>query len=578
MFCYKCGKQLEDEAKFCTACGARQDEQPMIHAAATPSLLSDAGDEPTVHMPVDDLFDEEPTALLNESTSYVDDDLSAAPQSALDDTPTSLLSDAPASALDDTPTSLLSDAPASALDDTPTSLLSDAPASALDDTPTSLLSDAPASALDDTPTSLLSDSLSAVNDTPTELIDDDNISASALDNEDTVQLEPVGLYDASGDQPTVHQSVEDDEIIDFGTTVSDASETAPINNIPAPPPVMPVNQGVQNGAPMGGQPVYPQPQPQFQPQPAAPAPMPPQKQKAKVGGGRITGATIVSVFATIFLLFVSIALCIRFGASGEILEKRINKLDENTIFSAKYQGEEISKDMYNSLGFRSLTEGYADEASFKKYIVRTNILEFIGSHVKDYADYIIEGKGDDPSVTASVIKDEFFADDDNNDVADEEFGYPLGKNNLKELKSRLNDNDIDTTLSVKEWNKKAGFDLKNLNYALSFVTIGIVGAVVLVLLIWIAVIVDKRGKHLMGFYGNIFFISGLILFLIGAAILAGAAVVFTITGNVVFYIIANVLLPFGLAALGSGVVWMLLGFIFKKVRKSIKRKEKASVN
>ena len=99
-------------------------------------------------------------------------------------------------------------------------------------------------------------------------------------------------------------------------------------------------------------------------------------------------------------------------------------------------------------------------------------------------------------------------------------------------------------------------------------------ALVIVLFIWIALIVDRKGRHLTGFYGNIFLVSGLIVFLSGVAVALGASVAYSFTSEIAFYLAANVLLPFALAALCLGFVELLIGYIFKKVKKSIKKKAK----
>lgn len=311
-------------------------------------------------------------------------------------------------------------------------------------------------------------------------------------------------------------------------------------------------------------------------QPQTPPPFIPEsvtiQKSVKVGAGRIAGASVVAVFAAVFLIILSFAVCFKFGASGSILKDRIENLSANTLLGAEFDGDEISDNIYKTIGFRGVTHGNATESDFKDFLVKSDMLSFIGKNAENYADYIFNGKGKNPSIGASEIKTDFFKA--NNNVADEIFGYTLSKGDLKLIEQHLEEENIDETLSIKEWNKKAGFDLKNISYILSYITLGIFFALIVVLFIWIAIIVDKKGRHIMGFYGNILFVSGIILFVSGLGVLAGSAIAYSITGNVMFYLIQNVLLIFGILSAGVGAFELILGLIFKKIGKSKKKKEK----
>lgn len=80
----------------------------------------------------------------------------------------------------------------------------------------------------------------------------------------------------------------------------------------------------------------------------------------------------------------------------------------------------------------------------------------------------------------------------------------------------------------------------------------------------------------MSFYGNILFFSGIILLISGLGVLVGSAIAYSITGNVIFYLVQNVLLYFGILASAVGAFELILGIIFKKIGKSKKKKEKAA--
>ena len=356
--------------------------------------------------------------------------------------------------------------------------------------------------------------------------------------------------------------------------ISDAAEThaygAGSGNQPAEYQPTGYQSRPQSGQYQGG---YSQ-QPYGYGQPAmqtAPSPVK-EKKEVKVGAGRVIGASVVAFFAIVFTLLLSLILCVKFGANGNIIRGRVEKLDLRTILTAEYDGEEISTDLYKTIGFRTATEGTADESSFKEFMLKSDFLEYAGERAESYVNYIADGKGSDPSVTSEDFVNDFFKE--NRSAAKETFNYDMTEESYKTIRSNLDKEDFDTTMSVREWGDKAGFGLKNLSYVFSYITIGIIFALIIVLFIWILVIVDKKGRHLTGFYGNILFISGVIVFAVGVAIIVGAPVAYAFTNELAFYIIANVLLPFALVALCTGFVELLIGGILKKVKKSIKRKEK----
>lgn len=308
---------------------------------------------------------------------------------------------------------------------------------------------------------------------------------------------------------------------------------------------------------------------QGNPQPAANA----AKKTVKVGAGRLFGASVLAFLAIIVTIVLSLLLCIKFGANGSSMRKRIEKLDYDTVFSANFDGDEISDDIYNTVGFGTATNGKADKDDFREFLKDAGLFSYIGEQVENYADYIIDGKGSDPSITSEDIVNDFFRE--NRNVAKESFGAQISEKGLDFMEKNLKDEDLDDYLSVREWSKKAGFSIKSVSYAFSYITIGITAALIIVFLILIAVIVDKRGKHLTGFYGNIFFISGLVIFVTGLLTSLGSSAAYAFSTSIALpcYFLANILLPFSLIAIGTGFAEMLIGFIFKMVKKGIKRKE-----
>ncbi len=300
------------------------------------------------------------------------------------------------------------------------------------------------------------------------------------------------------------------------------------------------------------------------------------KKVKKVGAGKLILAAIITILTICFLLIGNMLLCVKFGVTGNILSNHIKKLELNTILSHEYENAEISTDIYRTLGIRSITEGGASESSFKSYLIQSDALDFIAENVKNYADYILEGKGDDPTIDSDYIAKNFFGSRHNNKIAQQEFDYSFNSTDLNNIAKNLRKNDVDEALSISEWNEEAGFNLKNCRHVNSYVSIAIVFGIVLVLIICIILIVDKKGRHAAGFLGNIFSIAGVLTFIIGFAITAALPIVYTFSGNVVFYAASNLLSTFGIVALCAGFVEMLGGCIFHFIKKALKKKEKAA--
>ena len=334
--------------------------------------------------------------------------------------------------------------------------------------------------------------------------------------------------------------------------------TAPhaVNPQPVPPPAPPVAdlpEYVGNNPP-------PQPEPEEEEEP-----------QVKVGAGRLTGAFIISLFAAIFLICLSLAFSVKLGVSGEIIKKRTEALKIGAVLDSEADGDTVSNDIFKSLKFGEITSGAADKYNFREYMAQTNLLPFAAKNAGAYADYLVNGKGTDPSVSVNDIT-AFF--ENNDSVAADTFGRALGNTEYSSIRRQLENNNVEESLSIAEWSRKAGFKLGSLSYIFSFITLGIFAALVLVLLIWIAVIVDRRGRYLAGFFGNIFLWSGLIVFLVGAALLGGSAIAHNLTNQLVYYLCASVFMPFSLFAMATGAFEFVVGFILKKVKKAIVRRQR----
>ena len=348
-----------------------------------------------------------------------------------------------------------------------------------------------------------------------------------------------------------------------------ADETTASHGIPLPPPSAPV---MNNPEPYGN--AAPPPffeEPAEEEISADDSEKEYGEKKTKVGAGRIIGAGIITVIALILLVILSLMFCMKLGISGNIVKHQIERMRITSVLDGELDGKPIYEDIYGSLAFSDMTNGSASKSDFREYLSRTNLLGFAAEKASAYTDYIMNGNIADPSVSNNDIT-AFF--EGNSGLDKEVFGYELKIADYNKLRSQLEKNKVEESISLDQWGRMAGFSLDNLSYLFSFITLGIILALILVLLIWIAVIVDKRGKHLMGAYGNIFVWSGAVVFIVGLAVIAGGAVAYVLTGQAVFYIGANVLLPFALLAIAVGALEFILGSLFKRIRKAIRRKEK----
>lgn len=522
MFCNKCGKELKNDAKFCTACGNKVENTDNIQFQQPDNInaFSDDGSEKTVYLP-----EENPD---NQPESIGQSDF---------------------------------------FGDSPTELIRDNDFNDMDIQEEDL-SDDPSS------------------------IDEDQYGQSETvilrKNETQSEEEQTQIFHQDiGGEPDLIDKEEDQygrsETVILRKNDAQSQEQQPEFNPVQPEREIPhqndsafngMNTGAfQQNQYNGGYPSQKQfPQPGIDPF-ASPV-MPADKNAApvKVGKGRIFGASTVAFFAIIFLIVLSVLVCFKIGASGSNLNSRIQKINLNTVLNAEFDGKDVTENLYDTIGFGSVTHGNANISDFKEFLKKSDILEYAGKNVQNYADYIFAGEGKDPSITSEDITYDFFGE--NNDAADEAFGYTFVKKDLKKIQSNLENEDVDKNLSVKEWEKEIGIGLGNLSYLVSYITIGILSALIVVLLIWIVIIVDKKGRHIMGFFGNTMFISGLVVFICGIGVTVGSMIAFSLSSNVAFYLISNILLDFGILALIIGFSELLIGFIFKKIGKRLKRKNK----
>lgn len=302
----------------------------------------------------------------------------------------------------------------------------------------------------------------------------------------------------------------------------------------------------------------------------APAEEIPQKPE-KVGAGKLFGAGVVSLITTAVLIIVGLLFSLKLGFTGTNLHNMAEDLNKWTIIDAKINGLTVSDSLYYEADFDKATHNFADTTDFALFLAKTDFTGFCADKLEAYADYIIDGKGDEPTLTENEIVD-FFKE--NHDIGKETFGYDLQTADYNAMRASLANNETAEKFSVSKIGWELRFRLENIRYILSYLTLGILAAVVALLMIWIAAIVSCKGRHILGFFGNILTFSGLAIIIVSIAVSAGAALAHTVTGNFLCYLSSTLLLPSAVYGACIGAIILIAGLIIKKVKASIKIREK----
>lgn len=306
----------------------------------------------------------------------------------------------------------------------------------------------------------------------------------------------------------------------------------------------------------------PENQPYFTPPPVQqyckPAPV-------KVGALKLIGAGTVTFFTIIFVIVLSLFFCIKLGFSGTAVEKNIKNLDAEKILEAEYDGShDVNEFLYEKTDFYNISFGTASENDFRNFLLNLDMLDFIGENAAVYADYLFNS-GKKPSLTSDQIAEYMFNTSGYNNLNRQDFSTMI---------YNLGDGQPESILSVDEWKRHTGFDFSIPGYVFSFITLGIFLAVVMVMFIWIAVIVDRRGRYLTGFYKSIFMTSGVIMLITGAVCVIAPPIVYSQTSHIAFYLSSKLLKDFNLFILVTGIFEVIAGIILGLIKNLIIRQER----
>ncbi len=300
-------------------------------------------------------------------------------------------------------------------------------------------------------------------------------------------------------------------------------------------------------------------------EPPARQPKKASKKSGKIGFMRVFAAVLLSVVTIAFVFAFSLTLSLKLGLSGNIIRNNICNFDGRTLFSAQYDGDELSNTLYNSLGFGSAADGMATQSSFRNYMLRTDFLSYSGRTADSYLRYIIDGVGNDPSITSADFVHDFIMA--NNRASIEQFEYKMTEQDYLFMQTNLENDNFDASMSISEWSSSLGFSLGNLKYLFSYFTIIVFFIIAFIMFIWTALALKGRTSVYTGFFSVILKISGSLMILLSAVVLLGSAVAFSFTNHVMYYIISHSLITFALISLCIGFAEFILGMIFKTIKK-----------
>lgn len=296
----------------------------------------------------------------------------------------------------------------------------------------------------------------------------------------------------------------------------------------------------------------------------------PEKAK-KVGAGRFLGAFAIALFAVIVFVSVSLLLCIKISLSPEQMSKSIKNMNAWKIINAQLDDETVSDAVYDETDFGNASHGFADKSEFALYLSKTELTDFLSEKVRSYADYILNGKGDEPKTSENEITDFFMTYDE---TAKDVFSYDMQMADYNSIRKTLAERKTPERFSIDGISREINFNLKGVKYILSDVTINILMALFIVLLIWIAIAVNRKGKYILGFYGNVFTISGIVIILIGFIASPIMALMYVIDEQFLYLSLSLLLLPTAVFTIIIGLIIAIIGIILKRIRHAVKAREK----
>ncbi len=294
----------------------------------------------------------------------------------------------------------------------------------------------------------------------------------------------------------------------------------------------------------------------------------------KLSAGRAVHNVITAIFAVIFLILLNILFSARLGFSSDMTEKRISSARAEKLLSLETpDGISTAEFICSWLDEEFLQRSKAEPDDIKDFAERSDMVEEFAEIAEDYAAYIVENDTDsDPSLTDSDILD-FISENEN--AVNLTLDYTMTIRDYKDISWTLDEKNLNEKLSIDNISLKNGFKLKNLRFFLSIITILVVFALVLLMLIRIAIVLDKSAVRVLKTYGGTAISAGIITFVPALVMTVGVLILSAVTDSILTYLFARLALPFALIALCTGAFQAAVGIILRKSGKHIEKiKEK----
>ena len=282
-----------------------------------------------------------------------------------------------------------------------------------------------------------------------------------------------------------------------------------------------------------------------------------------VSRGRRFGASVLVVFSIIFMVLLNTAVSVRFSINGNSVQKSFNKIKINALMDAETDnGKSVVSYIYDQLDDNLKNNYGVEEKHLRNFMEESDIQSFTAETLGKYADMVLLGKGK-ASLTAEDISD-FVRN--NADIIEADLGYTVKESDYIEIESQFDDTEESKYLTPSNWKSEFGFDFRN-TYIAIYVIIGVSAVMTVLIMIWQAVILRKKGRYITGRYGTSFLISGLI-----SAITAIALFLMSVSSSCPLMITGKLLMPSVKLFSLIGCIELLIGIIFISVSRKLRKK------
>lgn len=290
---------------------------------------------------------------------------------------------------------------------------------------------------------------------------------------------------------------------------------------------------------------------------------------SKPSGGRIFASVLISILAVIVLTLFNVLLPARLGLCRDAAAKSVKSIDTGDLLETRIDSDKTVSDyIFENVQPSFIENVGAEQDDVDEFIEESEIIDFASGHISNYAGYLIDGSvTKDPAIETDDIMD-FIHDSD--DVFEDVFDYKLTKKDYSDFENSLSDLNIDDKLSLDYWSDEIDFNLGTVHFAFSFITIGILFALAVVICIWIAIILGKHASAIFGFFGTITVIGGCLILI--PSLIGLFMSLFVTPEETLAYITLKFAYPVTLFGAATGAAELVIGIIFLLIKKFIRKR------